>query len=40
MRLWIKPGADWDRHIRDTECVAVAMKKAGGPANSFCFQAS
>lgn len=24
----------------DAECVALAIKQAGGPKNSFCFQAS
>lgn len=35
MKLQVDPAG-----IADAECVASAIKKAGGPANSFCFQAS
>lgn len=43
MQLWVKPdvpGADPSLNIPDAECVAWAIMKAGGPKNSFCFEAS
>lgn len=43
MQLWVRPdvvGADPDLDIPDAECVTRAIMKAGGPNNSFCFEAS
>lgn len=40
MVLWVDPDINWGTGIGDAECVARAIKKAGGPGNSFCFQPS
>lgn len=40
MVLWVTPNVNWGTGLGDAECVALAISKAGGLGNSFCFQPS